>query len=363
MQIKPIKMIAALILTSIFSTTLFAQEPPELTENADNTASEIADNLSNFDQQKINALLQQLKPIDLGKEDSIELLRLQGVEITPELILAYRTLQLQQSLALSKPVKEAKLNVQSERLNISSIQPPISISTRNGYDTFIEFYDLAGNPWPADEYISVGAKEMFDAVKLPDNNSSVKNHIVKVSAKDVYGDSTLTVQLKELKETVNFRLIHDPLAESVDYKRIFIIPRINREAVITQQENGVDVSGVQSNNKEYNDFIKSSHESFEYFFTGDVPTGSINIPVISGDATAWLYGGYLYVRTSIEILQYPQDLGVQKFSGMFVHKTTPFPRITYYKNSEAVVIQLDDESLSSAVDNQKRQLELSSRIN
>lgn len=321
-----------------------------------------------IDDQAIQELLEQLAPAELDPNSAKALAAKQKLNLTPELLMAFRRLLAQKEVALNQPIKEIELRVDSEKIELSATQKPILIAVRQNYDTFVEFYDLAGNPWPVEAFVSVGNEKMFKANRLsssvvttngegttaPETKVSEKSHIVRVTAASGFGDTTMTVQLQGQTETVNFRLIHNQLANVVDYKRVFTVPAINREAA----EREYAKSDEELVDKRHEEFMQASHESFSPYFTGDVPTGAMVIPVIEGDAEAWMYKGNLYVRSRNEILTYPSNqMGVQSQSGMYVHKMKPYPRVTYFADSSPKTILLDDEALMSAYEYQKSQLE------
>lgn len=318
-----------------------------------------------IDQNKLLELIKKIDPVKLDDNAFLQVAQEQGIDLTPEMIIALRMLLAEKELALNQPVKEVKLNVAAERLTLSSIQPPISLNVKKGFDTFIEFYDLAGNPWPVEKFISVGAVEQFSAEALADivkNSSkegeapnSISSNIVRVNAKSNLGDTTMTVQLRGVKETVNFRLVHNQLDSNADYKRVFTVPLINAEMANVMA--GISPTGqtkVDLTRQRTNEFLKAANESYEPFFTGDVPDGAIEVPVLKGDATAWMYDGFLYVRSQIETITYPTgQYGVQSFSNFYVHKMVPYPHVSYYKNGQNVTIVLDDDALMTAVSQHK----------
>lgn len=357
-------LLASSVSIAINATAQEAQEfaPPPPPAQAKAPISEPITAVTN--DKVLSDLLEKLRPIELETPQAVEVARSQNIVLTPEMIVALRTLMAERDIALKQSVKNVELKVSSERLNISSIQKPLLLQVQKGYDTFVEFYDLAGNPWPTEAFISVGATEQFKAEQLTDLPNSVKSNIVRVSAAADYGDSTMTIQLQGLKETVNFRLVHNQLSETVDYKRVFTVPMINsafaQASLSTAGADGVQVptSNNAQVNATVNEFMRAANESFEPFFTGDVPDGAMNIPVIKGDAAAWLYNGFLYVRSKNEVLTYPSDqVGIQSFSGLFVHKMSPYPLISYYVNSKSETIVLDDDTLMSAVNYQRIQKE------
>lgn len=307
-----------------------------------------------LDSERLRAILKQIQPVDLDSVLAKQIAEEQNITLTPEMIIALRKLLAEQELAFNQPVANVNLLVNSERLVLSSIQPPISLNVKRGFDTFVEFYDLAGNPWPVERGIAVGSSEQFTAVTMNDLAENVPSNIVRVNASTSFGDTTMTVQLRGVRETVNFRLVHNQLNSDADYKRVFTVPLINSDIASTSMANQQSAANVDASRKRANAFLKAANESFEPFFTGDVPTGAISIPVLEGDASAWMFNGFLYVRSRIELLTFPTDQhGKQSFSGWYVHKMAPFPQITYYKDSRSLTIILDDDALMSAVNQQR----------
>ncbi len=311
-------------------------------------------------QEKLLEIIKKIAPVELDANTLGQIAQEQGIDLTPEMIIAIRMLMAEKELALNQPLKDVKLNVSAERLTLSSIQPPIRLNIKPGFDTFVEFYDLTGTPWPVEKFISVGATEQFEAKTLADIRSNtaqdgqaandIPSNIVRVNAKSSMGDSTMTIQLRGVKETINFRLVHNQLDSDADYKRVFTVPLVN-----TQMANvmaGLSPSGTYKpdlTEQRTNEFLKAANESYEPFFTGDVPEGAIEVPVLKGDASAWMYGGFLYVRSRIEIITFPTgQYGVQSFSGSYVHKMAPYPQVSYYKNGQNMTIVLDDDVLMSA---------------
>jgi hypothetical protein len=349
--------IAGTIALSLGTVHAYAKETPA--KEAPAKSEQVsAEPLSTSELDAVNKLLEKIKPAELDTESARAVVQAQGIDLTPEMIMAIRKALLMQDEALIKPVTEINLKVDSERLNVSVIQAPITLSIRNGYDTFIEFYDITGAPWPATKNINIGAKELFEAVAL-DSEDEQKSHIIRISAKSRFGESTLTVHLKGLKETVNFRLLQNELKEEVDYKRIFTLPMVNPEAAAEAMAR-TDSAAVSAKTASMNEFAKAASVSLEPFFTGSVPDGAIAIPVLEGDAMAWMYKNDLYIRSTNEIIQYPAaHKGSQKFGEMYVHIVAPFPRITYYKDSRPVTIHLDDDALVSAIEYQKQQAQQS----
>lgn len=330
--------------------------PPPL--KADGTEANSEENLT-FNEQKFLEILSKIKPVDYDEDTLKQIAETQNITLTPEMILALRTLLARQEQAFNAPVKDIVLNVASERLNLSSIQIPIRLNVKRGFDTFVEFYDLTGTPWPVEKFISIGATEQFTAQALADLSENVQSNIVRVNAVSNLGDTTMTVQLKGVKETVNFRLIHNQLDSNADYKRVFTVPLVNTELAnalpATAQVGDQPATPTQQRT---NEFLRAANESFEPFFTGDVPAGAIEIPVLDGDAYAWMYQGFLYVKSRIEIITFPTSQhGVQSFSGWYVHKMSPYPQVSYYKDSKNLTIVLDDDALMSAANQQKIMME------
>lgn len=258
----------------------------------------------------------------------------------PELISLKRKLEEALNKATLAPLRSITGLSVNEVLSVSPGSGSVKLRLLKDMDTTIEFYDQAGNPWPvANQRV---ANDVFQVTK-PD----IANHILYIRPSVDFVVTNLSILLDTVNTSFSFMLStneHPISGTEVEFdERIkFTVPLVSRAMKESSERNPQVSRAVMPIDGAIGYFLDQSQ--FEHL--KDV----IVIPVLKGDATAYLYEGSLYVRTTYESFVFPGSAASSRpENNIRVYKAKKAePILTFYHDGKRQIVILDDDILHTA---------------
>lgn len=160
-----------------------------------------------YEQEHLRPYIQDL--YESNSKDAFDELVRERLGFTPEQWRELRKRQEEVDRAKYEPMKDVKINIREESLDIGSVKP-IDISVVRGYASAIVFVDAAGNPWPIQGDItgdgdSYNTRVTMDHVAIIDNIQEFResNTLVNLAGMDI----PIVLKLKSNREVSDSRVI------------------------------------------------------------------------------------------------------------------------------------------------------------
>lgn len=166
----------------------------------------------------------------------------------------------------------------SQFVNLAPGSTPPVVRLAQGFVSSLVFLDSTGAPWPIDAY-DVGDPKSFNIVWDRSGNT------LMIQATQLYTYGNLAIRLKGLNTPVMLTLI--PGQKAVDYRVDMRVQGYGPNANVPTMGAGLP---------------PSADSVLLHVLDGVPPPGSKLLEVIGGEASAWLVGEKLYVRTQLTIL-------------------------------------------------------------
>lgn len=166
----------------------------------------------------------------------------------------------------------------SQFVNLAPGSTPPVVRLAQGFVSSLVFLDSTGAPWPIDAY-DVGDPKSFNIVWDRAGNT------LMIQATQLYTYGNLAVRLKGLNTPVMLTLI--PGQKAVDYRVDMRVQGYGPNANMPTMGAGLP---------------PSADSVLLHVLDAVPPPGSKLLEVIGGEASAWLVGEKLYVRTRLTIL-------------------------------------------------------------
>lgn len=199
--------------------------------------------------------------------------------LSPEQILQLKQMQHTVEYAkASNPGTPPKPTATSQFVNLSPGSTPPVIRLAQGFVSSLVFLDSTGSPWP------IAAYDLGDPAAFNIQWDKTSNTLM-IQAMKLYNYGNLAVRLRGLNTPVMLTLI--PGQKAVDYRVDLRVQGYGPNAKSMPMEEGIP---------------PSASELLLHVLDGVPPPGSKRLPVIGGDARAWMSNDRMFVRTNLTIL-------------------------------------------------------------
>ncbi len=153
--------------------------------------------------------------------------------------------------------------------------PPI-IRLGTGYVSSVVFLDASGAPWPIQAY-DIGNPTAYNV------QWDKKSNILMIQSENLFKRANMIVLLKGLNTPISLTLVSGQKA--IDYRVDLRVPGLGPNAKVT-----------------YASMPTSASSSLIKILDGIPPAGSRTLKVEGGEASAWLVGDYVLLRTRMTVL-------------------------------------------------------------
>lgn len=178
----------------------------------------------------------------------------------------------------ANPDTPPKPTATSKFVDLSPGSTPPVIRLSQGFVSSLVFLDSTGAPWP------ISAFDLGDPSSFNIQWDKTSNTLM-IQAIKMYNYGNLAVRLNGLNTPVMITLI--PGQKAVDYRVDLRVQGYGPNAKNLPMEEGLP---------------PSASDVLLHVLDGVPPTGSTHLVVSGGDASAWLLGNKIYLRTSLTVL-------------------------------------------------------------
>lgn len=244
--------------------------------------------------------------------------------MTPEMIRSYkRTSRTMTREMLDRPEPRGESGMTFLTLEPGELAPTLRLGA--GVATALGFYDSTGQPWPVVKAMA-GDKTSFDVQTISEDGSSVV-----VTPMLPYGWSNMIVHLRDQPKPVVVRIEIDD--EVVDYRRDVQIMMPGPNAVITPVAPPPEGTPAE---REAGDATLMSAVSGV-----DMPAEAERVSISGVNATGWVLGKDLYVR-SRATLQGPPWIGSMAGpDGVNVYRLPLTPTLRFSVSGRPVIATVE----------------------
>ena len=199
--------------------------------------------------------------------------------MTPDMVRRFRRIHEENERA-AREVHFPEPLVDAVFVELSPGERPAELRVAPGMASAVGFFDASGRPWPIRQFV-IGNGDEFSVIQLGEGSLSV-SPLVKV------GWTNLIVALLDEPVPVVLRIVID--RSQAHFSRSVRILKPGPNTPTTGAETGTALPGA------------GGREMMAVLSGLDLPAGAKEVAVSGADATAWLVGGNLYLRSRHPLL-------------------------------------------------------------
>ncbi|MFK4132030.1 DotH/IcmK family type IV secretion protein [Pseudomonas luteola] len=233
--------------------------------------------------------------------------------LTPVQIEQMRQRDVEVKKARNAPLKDVKLNISSEDLDVD-VNNPITLRVARGYDATLVFFDQSGSPWPVEGDV-VHDKSSFNS-----NVVSKTRHIVSFEISSDFSESTAMITLEGHSVPLIVKLVgSDSIVDTRKSIRVLKYgPNAHVEPFVVNELENV------------------SPDMLKILEGGNIPAEAKRYAISGISGEAYLYKGDMYVRTRASLMSPPWKQSAVSNSGYKVYRMKPTSVLLFSNNGERI---------------------------
>ena len=224
--------------------------------------------------------------------------------MTPDMVRRYREIFEENERAI-REIPEPKPLVEAEIVMLEPGDPPPSLRVSPGIASVIGFFDAFGNPWAIRQHV-VGNGDDYRIVDLGEGTNSLA-----ISPAVRVGWTNLVVVLEDEPLPVVARVI-------VDRKSAHF-----RHEIRVLRRRALEDSRGRGSSPKPKDYIRFALDGF------GLPDDAARVPVRGAQASAWLIGDDLYVRSAHTLVSPPWTETASSPDGVHAYRLSASPVLLF----------------------------------
>lgn len=228
-------------------------------------------------------------------------------------ILKIRQLQNDVKRAKNAPLKDLKLEISSQELDVD-VNNPITLRVARGYNATLVFFDQSGAPWPVEGDV-LHNKESFSSKVV-----SKTKHIVSFDIAEDFSESTAMITLEGHAVPIIIKLVGSDTI--VDSRKSIRVLKYGPNAEIEPFS--------------YTELENVSPEMLSILEGANIPSSAKRYVLNGVSGEAYLYSGDLYVRTRAMLMSPPWKQSAVSNSGYRVYRMKPSSVLLFSNNGERI---------------------------
>lgn len=238
----------------------------------------------------------------------------------PQMIEALRTRYDMTLRAAAQPPRIPSARTGSMDVALEPGGQPPTVNLSAGNVTSLSFYDVTGQAWPVAAVV-VGNPNSFD-VQIP----SLDGNLVTVSPLGPYARGNLSVSLRgqPMPIVVNTQAGYDKLDALVNFRVPTRGPNAQQAVLLN---NSAPIAG---------------DSTLGAFIDGTPPDGSEVLTIKGGPASAWRFGGSVYIRTTMTMLSPGWVSSASGAGNVKVYQMPDTPVMLASDDGRTVTLKLDN---------------------
>jgi hypothetical protein len=235
-----------------------------------------------------------------SQDDAFEKTVQQTYPLSPQQIEELRTRERALKKATNAPLKDVKLNISSEDLDVD-VNNPIIMRVAKGYNATLVFFDQSGQPWPVEGDV-VHEKSSFTSTIV-----SKTKHIVSFDISEDFSESTAMITLEGHPVPLIVKLVgSDSVVDSRKSIRVLKYgPNAEVEPFV------------------HNELENVTPDMLNILEGGNIPADAKRYVLNGVSGEVYLYKGDMYVRTRSSLMSPPWKQSAVSNSGYRVYKMKP----------------------------------------
>ncbi|SHH51065.1 DotH/IcmK family type IV secretion protein [Ferrimonas marina] len=244
--------------------------------------------------------------------------------LTPEQIIELRKLEQRNNQARNAPVKDIRQEISTVAIDVDAADP-IDIRVKNGYSASIVFFDQAGAPWPIDGDL-IGNQEAFTKQVTGQNLN-----VASFNIRNDFAESNVLLHLLDFDMPLVLRLVGS--GDVVDARKSVRIPKLGPQSKANE---GNTMSSGGGTEHITDDMLA--------VLNGDRLPGSKRYRVNGiANTTVLVKDGFMYVRTTADLLLPHHIEDAHSISGFSAYKTYPNTSLLFSVNGERVQATVSEQ--------------------
>jgi hypothetical protein len=262
-----------------------------------------------YEDQQLDDLRDMLR--DSSRQENYDKTKDEEYPLSSDQIVQLRKIQTEVKRAKNAPLKDLKLDITSEELDVD-VNNPIVLRVARGYNATLVFFDQSGSPWPVEGDV-LHNKSSFASKVV-----SKTKHIVSFDISEDFSESTAMITLEGHAVPIIVKLVGSDTV--VDSRKSIRVLKYGPNA---QVEPFV-----------HNELENVSPEMLSILEGANIPAGAKRYVLNGVSGEAYLYSGDLYVRTRAMLMSPPWKQSAVSNSGYRIYKMKPSSVLMFSNNGE-----------------------------
>lgn len=262
-----------------------------------------------YEDQELNDLRGILN--ENNRRDNYTRTRNEEYPLESQEIVKLRQLDTEIKRAKNAPLKDLKLDITSEELDVD-VNNPIILRVARGYNATLVFFDQSGSPWPVEGDV-LHNKSSFSSKVV-----SKTKHIVSFDISEDFSESTAMITLEGHAVPIIVKLVGSDTV--VDSRKSIRVLKYGPNAEVEPFV--------------HNELENVSSEMLSILEGANIPAGAKRYVLNGVSGEAYLYNGDLYVRTRAMLMSPPWKQSAVSNSGYRIYKMKPSSVLLFSNNGE-----------------------------
>ena len=268
-------------------------------------------------QKKIyeDAQLDELRSLlkESSRRENVDKTIYEEYPMNSEEIYKMRQIQRDVNKAKNAPLRDLKLDITSQELDVD-VNNPIILRVARGYNATLVFFDQSGAPWPIEGDV------LHNKSSFASNVVSKTKHIVSFDIAEDFSESTAMITLEGHPVPIIVKLVGGDTV--VDSRKSIRVLKYGPNAEIEPFS--------------YTELENVSSEMLSILEGANIPNGAKRYLLNGVSGEAYLYEGDLYIRTRAMLMSPPWKQSAVSNSGYRVYRMKPSSVLLFSNNGERI---------------------------